>query len=177
MSKSLNNYIGITESPKDMFGKIMSVRDELMLRYYELLSHISLDELNNLKNGLKEGSTHPKKAKEDLAIEIVERYHGINQAIKAKEEFEHVFKDKGRPTEIPSFTIKASGRSNINWLPQIMKDKGLTKSTSEAIRLIKQGAVSVDGEKWKDPNKMLELGKQYILKVGKRRFLKIVIER
>jgi len=168
MSKSLGNYIGITEPPKEMFGKLMSISDELMLKYYELLSHISIEELDALKVGIKNGSVHPKRAKESLALEIVERYHGKEASMKAKEEFEHIFKDKGLPDEIPEYIAP----SDINWLPQIMKDSGLTKSTSEAIRLINQGAVSVNGRKWDDPDKKLLKG-EYLLKVGKRKFLKV----
>ena len=170
MSKSLGNYIGITEQPKDIFGKIMSISDELMLRYYELLSHISVDELKKLQNGLKDKSVHPKKAKEDLALEIVERYHGKDASIKAKEEFEHVFKEKGLPDEIPVFKVKWEDKGM--WLPQIMKDSGLSKSTSEALRVIKQGGVSINGKKWDSPDKNLPKG-EYLLKVGKRKFLKI----
>ncbi len=170
MSKSLGNYIGITEQPKDIFGKIMSITDELMLRYYELLSHISVDELKKLQNGLKDGSVHPKKAKEDLALEIVERYHGKEASIKAKEEFEHIFKEKGLPDEIPFFKVKWEDKEM--WLPQIMKDSGLSKSTSEALRVIKQGGVSINGKKWDSPDKNLPKG-EYLLKVGKRKFLKI----
>ncbi|MBI4698127.1 MAG: tyrosine--tRNA ligase [Nitrospirae bacterium] len=172
MSKSLGNYIGITETPKDMFGKVMSISDELMLRYYELLSRVSGDELSKIKNGIKDGSVHPKKTKESLALELVERYHGSEAALKAKEEFEHIFKDRGLPDDIPVFKIKWD--SDV-WLPQIMKDSGLVKSTSEAIRLIKQGAVSVEGDKWDEPDKKLPRG-EYLLKVGKRRFLKVLGE-
>ncbi len=107
MSKSLGNYIGITETPKDMFGKIMSISDELMLKYYELLSHISVDQLNDLKNGIRDSSVHPMEAKKSLALEIVERYHGREAALKAKEEFGHIFKDKGIPDEIPLFTLSS----------------------------------------------------------------------
>ena len=171
MSKSLGNYIGITDPPQDIFGRIMSISDNLMLKYYELLSHISIDELNNLKKGIKDGSVHPKKAKEDLALEIVERYHGKELSIKAKEEFEHIFKDKGLPDEIPVF--KLTRGNDKMWLPEIMKDAGLTKSTSEAIRLIRQGAVSVNGKKWGSPDNTLAEG-EYLLKVGKRKFLKII---
>jgi len=170
MSKSIGNYIGITESPRDMFGKIMSISDELMLKYYELLSHISTDELNTLKKGIKNGTVHPKKAKELLAAEIVERYWNRDSAVKAKEEFEHVFKEKGLPQEIPVFKLKWEG--DKMWLPRIIKDSGLAKSTSEAIRLINQGAVSVNDKKWDDPDKKLPAG-EYLLKVGKRKFLKI----
>jgi tyrosyl-tRNA synthetase len=144
-----------------------------MLRYYELLSHISVDELNALKAGLKQGGIHPKKAKEDLAFEIVERYHGREAAEKAKEEFERVFKQKGLPDEVPVLRLRWEGRDI--WLPQIMKLSGLVKSTSEAQRLIRQGAVSVDGSRCDIPDKTLSRG-EYLLKIGKRRFLKISID-
>ncbi|GBE37868.1 MAG TPA: tyrosine--tRNA ligase [Nitrospirae bacterium] len=173
MSKSLGNYIGITETPKDMFGKIMSISDELMLRYYELLSRMSLDELKALQNGIEDGSIHPKKAKQDLAQEIVERYHGKESAVKARDEFEHIFREKGLPDEIPVFKLR--GEDDKKWLPRIIKDNGLAKSTSEAMRLIRQGGVSIDGKKWDDPGKDLP-GKEFLLKVGKRKFLKVVIK-
>jgi len=118
MSKSLGNYIGITELSKEIFGKIMSINDELMLRYYELLSHISVEELNALKEGMKIGKIHPKKVKENLALEIVERYWGKDEASKAKGEFERVFKEKGLPNEIPIVEIKWDG--NEMWVPKIM---------------------------------------------------------
>jgi len=172
MSKSLDNYIGITEPPQEMFGKMMSISDELMLRYYELLSHISIDELNDLKKGLKDGFMHPMKAKESLAFEIVERYWGKEAATKAREEFENVFKKKGLPEEIPVFTLEKGQKM---WLPGIMKHSGLVKSTGEGIRLIKQGAVSVNGEKWLEPDKALPSG-EHLIKVGKRRFLKVIIQ-
>ncbi len=171
MSKSLGNYIGISELPKEIFGKIMSISDELMLRYYELLSHVSLDELNALKKGVKDGSVHPKKAKETLALELVERYWGKEASLKAKEEFEHIFKDKGLPDEIPVY--KLAWESNEMWLPKIMKLSGLVNSTGEGIRIIKQGGVSVNGEKWDSSDKNLPAG-EYLLKVGKRKFLRII---
>lgn len=170
MSKSLGNYIGITEPPKDMFGKIMSISDELMIRYYELLSHISIDELNALKKGIKDGSVHPKKAKEALALEIVERYRGRDASLNAKEEFERMFKNKGLPDDIPFFRLQ--WKEKEIWLPRIMKLSGLVNSTGEGIRLIKQGGVSVDGKRWDDPDKKLPEG-EYLLKAGKRKFLKI----
>lgn len=174
MSKSLGNYIGIDEPPKEIFGKIMSISDGLMLKYYDLLSHMSLDELNELKEGLRNGNIHPKKVKEDLACEIVERYWGKDESIKAKEEFEHIFKKKGIPEEIQKVTIKVTDKVNINWLPQIMKDNGLTKSTSEARRLIIQGGVKVNDSTVTDLNTKLEKG-EYIIKAGKRKFLKVVV--
>jgi tyrosyl-tRNA synthetase len=171
MSKSINNYIGITELPKDIFGKIMSISDELMLRYYELLSHLPLNRLNTLKEGLKDGTVHPKKAKENLALEIVERYHGKDASVQAKEEFNRIFKQKEVPDEVPVFPVE--WEKDGVWLPQIMKSSGLAKSTSEAQRLINQGAVSVNGEKWDNPDRNLPEG-EYLLKVGKRRFLKVI---
>ncbi len=174
MSKSLNNYIGITEEPKDMFGKVMSITDELMLRYYELISRITLDELKTLKTGIKDGSVHPKKAKEDLAQEIVERYHGKEASLKAKQEFENIFKSKGMPDEIPVHMPK--WEEEDLWLPGLMKTSGLVKSSGEGIRLIKQGAVSINGEKCNDQDRKLTKG-EYLLKVGKRKFLKIIVEK
>ncbi|MEW6738914.1 MAG: tyrosine--tRNA ligase [Nitrospirota bacterium] len=171
MSKSLGNYIGISESPKDMYGKLMSISDELMIKYYELLSHISIEELNNLKEGLKSGEVHPKKAKENLAIEIVERYWGKEAAIHAKEEFDHIFKEKGVPDEIPVFELQWDEKEM--WLPKIMKLSGITPSTGEAMRLIKQGAVSVDDQKITDHQKGFKRG-NYLIKAGKRKFIKVV---
>jgi tyrosyl-tRNA synthetase len=189
MSKSLGNYIGITEPPKEIFGKIMSISDVLMLRYYELLSHIATEEVNILKEGIEKGEVHPKEAKENLAMEIVERYWGKEEALKAKEEFERVFKEKGLPDEIPEKVIQASaeltlpalkisatGKANINWLPQIMKDTGLAKSTSEAIRLIKQGGVKLNSNTVTDTNTMLKQGEEYLIQVGKRKFYKVRVE-
>jgi|Deesub1362A_J573_1020465.scaffolds.fasta_scaffold00073_33 tyrosyl-tRNA synthetase len=171
MSKSLGNYVGITEPPKEMFGKLMSITDDLMFRYYELLSRISLDELNALKEGIKNGSMHPKKAKEDLAMEIVERYWGREEALKAKEEFDHIFKHKGLPEEIPVFELEWDGEEM--WIGSIMKTSGLTSSTGEAMRLIKQGGVRVDDQKLSNPQTKLKKG-SYLLRVGKRKFLKVV---
>ncbi|MEW6571979.1 MAG: tyrosine--tRNA ligase [Nitrospirota bacterium] len=182
MSKSLGNYIGITETPKEMFGKLMSISDELMLRYYELLSHISPEELNSMKEGIEKGTVHPKHAKEKLASEIVERYWGKEAALTAREEFEHIFKEKGLPEVIATTYLKLPSiegggfvRANINWLPQVMKEIGLAKSTSEAIRLIKQGGVKLNGSLVTDSNTMLPVG-EHILQVGKRRFHKVIIE-
>jgi tyrosyl-tRNA synthetase len=173
MSKSLGNYIGVTDTPKDMFGKIMSISDELMLRYYELLSHISIEELNSLKEGMKKGPVHPMEVKKSLAFEIVERYYDPDIAQRAKGEFENIFKNKGLPDDVPVLQLEDE---NEIWLPGVMKQSGLAKSTGEGIRLIKQGGVSVDGVKWSDPETKLLPG-EHLLKVGKRRFLKIVPKR
>ena len=173
MSKSLGNYIGIGESPKEMYGKIMSTTDDLMIRYYELLSHISLEEFHALKEGLGKGDVHPKGAKEDLAVEIVGRYWGREEALKVKEEFEHIFKQKGLPDEVP--LVELDGEEEGMWVPKIMKLSGLTASTGEAIRLIKQGGVVIDDQKQNDPDAKLPKG-TYLFKAGKRRFCKVVIQ-
>lgn len=170
MSKSLGNYIGISEQPKDIYGKTLSISDELMIKYYELLSHISVDELKTLKDGLQSGTVHPKKAKEDLAMELVERYWGKEAALHAREEFDKVFKDKGLPDDIPVFEL-AWDEEDI-WLPKIMKLSGIAASTGEAMRLIKQGAVSVDNEKIDNPDTKFIRG-DYLIKAGKRKFVKI----
>ncbi|HHN65022.1 MAG TPA: tyrosine--tRNA ligase [Nitrospirae bacterium] len=171
MSKSLGNYIGITEPPLEMFGKIMSISDELMLRYYELLSHISNEELGSLRRRLKDGTLHPKEAKEALAMEIVQRYWGRQEALKAKEEFERIFKAKEVPEEIPEIAFSFNGEAI--WLPHILKSTGICKSTGEAMRLIKQGGITVDNERVRDTQFKLTPG-EHIIKIGKRRFYRIV---
>lgn len=171
MSKSLGNYVGISETPSQIYGKLMSISDDLMIRYYELLSHITLDEFNILKDGLKSGNLHPKKAKEDFAFEIVQRYWGIDAAIKAKKEFDHIFKDKGMPEEIETSIIEWEGEDM--WLPKIMKESGICPSTTEAIRLIKQGAVKVDDNKIVNPEIKLLKG-SHTIKAGKRRFVRVM---
>jgi tyrosyl-tRNA synthetase len=179
MSKSLDNYIGIDEPPSDIFGKTMSITDELMIKYYELLSHISVDDLKQVKDAIKKGALHPKKAKEDLAFEIVERYWGKEEAEKAKKEFEEIFTKKGVPEVIEKISITDSvdvkiSEKKVTWLPQIMKDTGLANSTSEAIRLIKQAGVKINDKTIKDHKMHLDSG-EHIIKVGKRKFLKVEI--
>jgi len=183
MSKSLGNYIGITESPFEyvkgevtgMFPKIMRLPDKLIIRYYELLSHISTEELNALKRKEEEGIFDYLKAKEDFALEIVERYHGRESAHEAQDKYMRVQTKSTAELTLPSLVIKAAGEANVSWLPHIMKETGLAKSSSEAIRLIKQGGVKVNGSTVTDPNTMLQKG-EHIIKVGKRRFYKVIIE-
>jgi tyrosyl-tRNA synthetase len=175
MSKSLGNYIGITESAFEyvkgeatgMFPKIMRIPPQLVVRYYELLSHISLEDLKSLKKQAQDGTLDDLKAKKDLAMEIVTRYHGNEEAGKALKEYEKL-QSKVLPDDIP---VKSS---NINWLPQIMKDTGLATSTSGAIRIIKQGGVKVDDVVVSDSNSKLHPG-EHIIKVGKRRFYKVIV--
>ncbi|MCX7724465.1 MAG: tyrosine--tRNA ligase [Thermodesulfovibrio sp.] len=174
MSKSLGNYIGINEPPDEIFGKIMSINDELMIKYYELLSHISIEELNEIKTGIKEGRINPRDAKESLAFEIVSRYHGKEQAEKARENFIRVFRKREIPDDIETVEIKDEGQGV--WLPKILKEYGVTKSTSEALRLIKQGGIRVNDEQVINPDINLNEG-EYVVKVGKRRFIKIKIHK
>ena len=200
MSKSLGNYVGIDEPAGVMFGKIMSVSDTLMLRYYELLTDITPDALNNLKPtpkfavlGFREPTpqkVHPKKVKEKLAMELVTRYHGRLSAEQAAKEFDKIHREGGLPDIIDEVIIPPfemlGGRPELlrlpkkvkvtkHWLPRILVKAGLAPSTSDAKRLIIQGGVQVDGEKVTDDNLELAVGKSYILKVGKRRFKKVTL--
>ncbi|MFH1595009.1 MAG: tyrosine--tRNA ligase [Pseudomonadota bacterium] len=173
MSKSLGNYVGIDEPPGVMFGKIMSVSDTLMLRYYELLTDITPNALAMLKNDLAAGRKHPRQVKEDLALELVARYHGGAAARQAAAEFAHIFREKGLPEEIEEVTLKV--QEARLWLPRLMVDAGLSAGTSEARRLITQGGVQVNGEKVTDANLELPGGATYLLKVGKRRFKRVTL--
>jgi tyrosyl-tRNA synthetase len=170
MSKSLGNTIGIAEPPRDMFGKIMSVSDVLMWRFYELLSDISIADLERLKQEAESGQTNPKNIKVRLAREMVSRYHSPQSAETAANEFDRVFKNKDVPEDLP--TLPSWGKEPRS-ICKILTDAALTESTSEARRLIKQGAVTVNGEKISDENLQLPGGQDYLFKVGKKRFLKI----
>ena len=170
MSKSLGNYIGVTDEAFDMFGKILSISDELMWRYFELLSAKSLKEIEEIKEGVKSETLHPKKVKESLAMEIVERFHGNGAGITAKEEFERVFAKKDVPTDMNSFELDAPV-----WICQALVDSKLVDSTSQARRDIKANAVSINQEKIGDDKLNLEKG-EYILQKGKKNFAKILIK-
>ena len=169
MSKSLNNYIGVADEPNDMFGKVLSISDDLMWRYYELLSAKTLDEIEDLKKGVTDGSLHPKAVKEDLALEITARFHSKEQADAAKAEFEKVHANNQIPTEIDEY----SSDEEI-WIAKALVDCNLAPSTSQARRDIKQGAVKIDQEKVNDEQLQLSKG-EYILQVGKRKFAKLKV--
>ena len=172
MSKSLGNYIGITESANDIYGKILSVSDELMFRYYNLLSDLTIDEITLLKKRMEAGEIHPKEVKKQLARELTARFHGREEAMAAEENFEKVFQKKGIPDQMPEVTVSAA--ENI-WLPQLLVDAGLVKSTSDGRRMIKQNAVTVDGEKIIDESSTIAPHRELLIKVGKRRFCKVII--
>ena len=169
MSKSLGNYIGVTDAPNDMFGKILSISDALMWRYFELLSAKTLDEIETLKKGIEDGSLHPKSIKEDLAMEIVARYHSQEEAKAAKEEFDNVHAKSQIPTDIEEFECDGEV-----WIAKALVDCNIAPSTSQARRDIKQGAVKIDQEKVSDEQLQLTKG-EYILQVGKRKFAKLKV--
>ncbi|RXJ98891.1 tyrosine--tRNA ligase [Arcobacter sp. CECT 8986] len=170
MSKSLGNYIGVTDKANDMFGKILSISDDLMWRYFELLSTKTLQEIEDLKNGVKNETLHPKVVKEELAMEIVERYHGEGSGEIAKAEFEKVFAKKDIPTDMPEFEM-----AEDIWICQALVDANLVNSTSQARRDIKAGAVKIDQEKVTDEKLNLKSG-EFILQKGKKNFAKIKIK-
>lgn len=170
MSKSLKNYIGVTDEAFDMFGKILSISDELMWRYYELLSTKSLKEIEEIKKGVENQTLHPKKVKEALAMEIVERYHGEGSGQKAKEEFEKVFAKKDIPTDMPEYELEKG-----IWICQALVETKLVNSTSQARRDVKANAVSINQEKVTDEKLNLESG-EYILQKGKKNFAKVVVK-
>ena len=172
MSKSLNNYIGIADAADDMFGKIMSISDELMWRYFELLSFRPMADIKQWKLECEQGA-NPRNYKVKLAQEIIERFHDEQAAIKALESFEARFQRGALPDEIDEITLKIEGESYS--IANILKDAGLTGSTSEAIRLINQGAVKIDGEKVSDTKLLIDSGAEHIYQVGKRKFAKVKI--
>lgn len=169
MSKSLGNYIGVTEEAKDMYAKILSISDELMFRYYELLSQKSLSEIEQIKIDINEGKLHPKKAKENLALEITTRFHNQNDALNAKEEFDKIHSNKELPSNMQEFTLQGK-----IWLAKAIVECQMENSTSAARRLINSNAVSINGQKIQDEQCHLEQG-EYILQVGKRKFAKIKV--
>ncbi len=174
MSKSLGNYIGITEASDDIFGKVMSVSDELMFRYYELLSDLSVEEIGVLKLDVESGKAHPKVVKMRLARELTARFHGADAAHAAERNFEQVFARHQLPDDIPECRLSA-GAEPV-WLPKLMLDAGLVASTSDGRRMIKQNAVSIDGEKVTDVDMNVPATGNVLVKVGKRRFCQVIFE-
>lgn len=169
MSKSLGNYIGVTDAPNDMFAKTLSISDELMWRWYELLSEKSTEEIANLKSDVASGKAHPKAVKEALALEITARYNGEAAAKEAKAEFDRVHSQNQIPTEIAEFELKAGV-----WVVEALTACGLASSNSQARRDIAANAVSINQQKLSDEQLKLEAG-EYILQVGKRKFAKLKV--
>ncbi|CAK8712487.1 MAG: tyrosine--tRNA ligase [Candidatus Electrothrix sp. AU1_5] len=171
MSKSLGNYIGIAESADDIFGKILSMSDELMFRYYELLSDLSLEEIDLLQQDMKQGKVHPKAVKVQLAKELVARFHDQDAADAAEKNFEQIFKRHELPDDIPEKNISVEGPSI--WLPKLLLEAGLVQSTSDGRRMVQQNAVSVNGKKVADVQTEVATDAEVLLQVGKRRFCKV----
>lgn len=170
MSKSYGNYIGITEPPEDMFGKIMSISDELMWQYWELLTDLTVEEIEKLKEDVEKGMVHPMEVKKQLGMYIVERFHNKEAAIKAREHFEKVHSKKEIPDDIPTVSLDLKEIE----LFELLFTTNLVESKAEAKRLIKQGGVKINGEKIIDPLLKIDLSKDIIIQVGKRKFLKII---
>jgi tyrosyl-tRNA synthetase len=171
MSKSLGNYIGINEPADEIFGKVMSISDQLMLRYYELLSDLTLVEIEALKEGLKDGSVHPMAAKKSLGRELVARYHGEAAAVQAEDNFVSRYRDNQTPEEMPEFILTPEGKKVL--LCRVLAETGLAKSNSEGRRSILGGGVKVKGEKISDENHEIACSGEYVIQVGKRRFARV----
>ncbi len=172
MSKSLNNYIGISDAPDDMFGKIMSISDDLMWRYFELLSFRSMTEIENWRKECLAGA-NPRNYKVSLGLEIVARFHSKQAADQALANFEARFQRGALPDDMPEFKLKIE--SDGLAIANLLKEAGLVSSTSEALRMIGQGAVKIDGEKLEDTKMMAVLGSQHVYQVGKRKFARVEI--
>ena len=169
MSKSLDNYVGINEDPDEMFGKIMSISDDLMWRWFELLSFRPINEVNELKKEVKSGM-NPRDTKILLAEEIIERFHSKEDAENAKKTFLDRFQKGAKPKDIETFSISLDDDIAIG---NLLKESGLVQSTSEAMRLVKQGAVKINDEKIDDPKLSIEKNQELLVQFGKRRFLKL----
>ncbi len=175
MSKSLGNYVGITEPPGEMFGKLMSIPDELMWPYYELLTELAPAECEALQRDVKGGRTHPRDAKMELATKIVADFHDSRAAKKAAEEFQRVFRERQPPEEAPVRKVAAGAPKR---LVALLVELGLATSRSAAERLVKQGGVEIDGARVADVKKEVALSKssKFLLRAGKKRFLRVVVE-
>jgi len=171
MSKSYGNYIGITEPPGEIYGKLMSISDELMIKYYELLTNAPQDKIDSIKKG----AMHPKEAKEALALEVTGRFHGPNAATDAQKAFSSLFKDKKTPDEIEEVVITTDEEDM--WLPRLLAQTNLTSGTSAAIRLMSQGGVRIDGEKVTEKKTKVSTEKGFLVQIGKRTFRKVSFKR
>jgi tyrosyl-tRNA synthetase len=170
MSKSLGNYVGITDAPGEMFGKLMSISDDLMWRYFEVLSFRSLDDIAGLRQRVADGM-NPRDAKFELAEEIVARFHDAAAADAAKQEFISRFREGAMPEDMPEVTLASEG--GTLGLARLLKSAGLVSSTSEAFRMIKQGAVRIDGERVEDRSLTIDAGSTNVYQVGRRRFARV----
>ncbi|PTX55203.1 tyrosyl-tRNA synthetase [Melghirimyces profundicolus] len=174
MSKSLGNYIGINEPPHDMYGKAMSIPDDLMLKYFELVTDLTLEELDRVKAAIGDGSLHPRDAKMKLARRLVEMYHGTEAAAEAEARFRRVFQQRALPEDIPEKEVPAAELEDGKiWIVRLLTLLGLVSSNGEARRMVKQGAVKLDGEKVSDADTRVSVENGRVVQVGKRRFAKM----
>ncbi|MFW6278982.1 MAG: tyrosine--tRNA ligase [Bacillota bacterium] len=177
MSKSLDNYIGITDEPSEMYGKVMSISDDLIVRYFELLTEVPLAEIKKIKQDLEDEKTNPMKYKKRLAREIVSEYHDPEKAQQAAQEFERVFSRGQLPEDMPEVVISQNELEDGEmWIVKLIAATGLVDSNSQARRMIKQGAVSINDEKYEKINLDLEIEDGMVIQIGKRRFARIVLE-
>ncbi|MGA8167874.1 MAG: tyrosine--tRNA ligase, partial [Candidatus Acidiferrales bacterium] len=175
MSKSLGNYVGITESPQQMFGKLMSISDDLMWSYYELLTDFEERVIVRLREEVRTGVLHPMDAKMQLAHTIIANFHGEEAARAARDEFQRVFRDREAPEEVPQKNLARSGLTRVSTLVFI---SDLAASRAEAERLIKQGAIEIDGQRVDNVRAELDLSKpnSFLLRAGKKKFLRVIVE-
>jgi tyrosyl-tRNA synthetase len=175
MSKSLGNYVGITEAPSQMFGKLMSLSDAMMWPYFDLVTDHTPEEIAELDAKVKSGAAHPMDIKMSLAQEIIAGFHGAEAAAKAAAEFQRIFRDREAPEEAP---VRKVGRGEAKRLTQLLVELGLATSRSEADRLVKQGGVEMDGERISDVKKEINLANsgEFLLRAGKKKFLRVVVE-
>lgn len=171
MSQSLGNYVGITEEPREMYGKLMSIPDAIILDYFRLLTDVEDDAIARHERAMREGNVNPRDVKAELARTIVTQYHDAAAARNAEEEFARMFREGGTPDDIPEFTTGAGEPQRL--LVQVLLDAGMVESKGEARRLIRQRAVTIDGEKVADENHVLPPGTDALVKAGKRRFLQV----
>ena len=175
MSKSLGNYIGINEEPAQIFGKVMSISDELMWRYFELLSlERSSAEIAAMRARAARGEANPRDYKLELAQELVGRFHGPQAAAEALEDFRRRFQQGQTPESMPELSLSGAGRPMP--IPRLLKEAGLVNSTSEAIRLVRQGGVRIDGERVGDPGLEIRPGQTHVYQVGKRKFARVTVQ-
>lgn len=173
MSKSLNNYIGITDRPNDMFGKLMSISDDLMWRYFELLSFRPMNEIDGFKAEIEAGK-NPRDIKFLLGEEIVARFHSTSEAAQAREAFISRFQKGAMPEDIPETSVTANAEGVLP-IANLLKEAALTSSTSESMRMLKQGAVRIDGQRVEDKSLVLPAGTEAVFQVGKRRFARVTV--
>jgi tyrosyl-tRNA synthetase len=174
MSKSLDNYVGVTEAPTEQLGKLMSVSDGLMWRYYELLSGLGVDAIRARREACAKGDLHPKEAKMALAKEVVTRFHGDAAARDAAERWEAQFSRREVPADLPERSVRGEG--GALWLPKVLAEAGLVPSTTEGRRRVQQGAVEVDGQRITDVQARLVSGQRYVIKAGKRAWAAVTVE-